>query len=119
MKVAVAVYNNRISPVFDASKNVLVLDIENRHVQARQEEAFSSDSPVYKVFRLSELGVEELICGAVSTDLARLLDKNGIRIIPYTAGDLDEVVAAYLSAKLPSPGLRMPGYVRMEKAEER
>ena len=115
MKVAIAVYNNRISPVFDASKNVLVLDIENQHVGSKQVETFSGDSPVQKVFRLSELGVEELICGAVSTDLAHLLDTHGIKIIPFTAGELEEVLSAYLNHGLPDPKLRMPGYSAMGK----
>ena len=115
MKIAVAVYNNRISPVFDASKNVLVLDIKNRHIDAKQVETFSNDNPEQKVFRLSELGVKELICGAVSTDLARLLDCQGIKLISFTAGNLDEVLSAYLQKGLPDPRLRMPGYSTMEK----
>ena len=110
MKVAVAVYNDRISPVFDASKNVLVLDIKNQQIHTKQMETFPNDSPLEKVFRLSELGVKELICGALSSDLAQLLNMHGIKTIPFTAGDLEEVLAAYMNKGLPHPNLRMPGY---------
>ena len=117
MKIAVSVYNNRISPVFDASKNVLVLDIKNRHIDGKQVENFANDNPEQKVFRLSELGVKELICGAVSTDLARLLDCQGIKLISFTAGNLDEVLSAYLKKGLPNPKLRMPGFSEAQKTE--
>ena len=117
MKIAVAVYNNRISPVFDASKNVLVLDIKNRHIEAKQEETFASGNPEQKVSRLSQLGVKELICGAISTELARLIDREGIKLISYTAGNLDEVLSTYLKKGLPNPKLRMPGYSDAQKKE--
>ena len=55
MRVAVAIWNHRISPVFDVSRKIMVLDIENRAVTAKDIQILSGDDPRYKATRLTEL----------------------------------------------------------------
>jgi predicted Fe-Mo cluster-binding NifX family protein len=109
MRVAFAVWKGRISPVFDVSRQILILSVENGSIAGTHCETFANDDPVYRASRLAELDISTLICGAVSRPLADMLAAQGIQTIPFTAGETDAVIAAYLADALPNPGMSMPG----------
>ncbi|HBX43481.1 MAG TPA: dinitrogenase iron-molybdenum cofactor biosynthesis protein [Deltaproteobacteria bacterium] len=109
MKVALSVWNGRISPVFDVSRRILVLDVHHGVVTGRSEETFEESDPVRKAGKLSELKVRKLICGAISRPLAGLFAAYGIRTIPFVAGDAGEVIEAFLAGALPNRRMAMPG----------
>jgi len=109
MKLGLAVWNGRISPVFDAAKHLLVLEVENGQVVSRLEQGMGTDEPLQKAARLAELGIETLVCGAVSRPLAEMIAARGIRLIPFVAGGTEEVITAFLAGALPSPDMAMPG----------
>lgn len=109
MKVAVAIWNDRISPVFDVSRRVLVLDIENGRVRDRCEYQFANDNPMHKIHMLKEMEIGTLICGAVSRHLFQMVNTSGVITIPFIAGNVDEVIDAFLAGALPNPRLSMPG----------
>ena len=109
MKVALTVWNGRISPVFDVSRKVLILDVAHGAVTGQREEPLEGIDPVQKARKLVEWEVRKLICGAISRPLAGLFATYGIRTIPFIAGDAEEVIKAYLARKLPNPSMAMPG----------
>ena len=109
MKVALATWNGRISPVFDVARQVLMLDVEEGRVVARHEETLPGIEPQAQAGRLAALAPHTLICGAISQPMADLLAAKNIRVIPFTAGAVEEVVAAWLAGALPNPALAMPG----------
>ena len=109
MKVALTTWNGRISPVCDVARQVLMLDIEDGRVLSRHEEPLPGSESRAQVARLSELAPGTLICGAVSHPMSDLLVAAGIRVIPFTAGDVEQVIGAWLVGALPNAGLSMPG----------
>lgn len=109
MKVALSVWKGRISPVFDVSRRILVLDIRRGVVTGRKEETLVEDDPVRKAGQLSEWGVRKLICGAISRPLAGLIAAHGIRMVPFVAGNAEEVIEAFLAGELPNRRMVMPG----------
>jgi predicted Fe-Mo cluster-binding NifX family protein len=109
MKVGMTVWDGRISPVFDAARQMLVFDVQKGHVVSSHEEALPDDQPVRKIESLRSGGVEVLVCGAVSADVSRMISAAGIRVIPYVAGSLGDVLRAFLTGNLPNPALQMPG----------
>jgi len=109
MKLGIAIWNGRVSPVFDTSQRLDVLDVEDGQVRSRQEEEIAADDPGRKAGRLDELGVTTLICGAVSRSLAELLAARGIHVLPFVCGGTEEVLSAFLAGRLPDPSLAMPG----------
>lgn len=109
IRVAIAVWNDRISPVFDVSRDILVLDIENGAVTRRCLEKFPYNNAEHVLSSLTELKVQHLICGAISRPLAEMLSANGIRMISFTSGKIEEVIEAFLAGRLPDPALTMPG----------
>ncbi|MEA2040299.1 MAG: NifB/NifX family molybdenum-iron cluster-binding protein [Thermodesulfobacteriota bacterium] len=109
MKVALTVWENRISPVFDCAQVLLVVDINERTATGRRFEPFQYESPFSRAAKLSDLEIEVLICGAVSDSFANMIETYGIRIIPFVAGAVDEVLDAYLTGAISSSKFKMPG----------
>lgn len=109
MKVAVAIWNDRISPVFDVSRTILILDIAKGVVTGESIARFDNDNPVRKLSAFSQNGIHTLICGAISRPIAEIFINSGIRLIPFVAGNRQEVIDAYLNGSLPCWELCMPG----------
>jgi predicted Fe-Mo cluster-binding NifX family protein len=72
-------------------------------------ELLLDDFPVQKTLRLVELGIETLICGAITRNLNAVIFSYGIQVIPFVAGDLHEVVQAWLRGCLARDSFVMPG----------
>lgn len=109
MKAAFATWNNRIAPVFDAVHQVHIVETEARRITAERSIRFNNDTPVQKVLRLAELGVEILICGAISKPIHGILTAQGIKVVDFVAGDLQQVIQAWLEGTLTDACFAMPG----------
>jgi len=109
MRAAFAVWEGRISPVLDVSREAVILTIDDATVTSRRVECIDAPSPARKVDLLAKLGVDVLVCGAVSEALQRELSGSGMRVIGFVSGELDDVVATFLAGALPSAALSMPG----------
>lgn len=119
MKVAVTIWEGRISPVFDACREVRVLSVEARKITSETLEVFDGNAPEDRIERLNRLGVEVLVCGAISEPLQAMLLERGIDVIGFVAGDADEVVKAFLSRTLPNHSMAMPGCFAKRKRHRR
>jgi predicted Fe-Mo cluster-binding NifX family protein len=108
-RIALTIWNGKISPVFDVSRQLMVLDIEAGDISEEYMEKFASDDPVYRLNKLKALNVQTLICGAVSNYLVEILNSGGIKTISFISGNVSDVIRAYLADNLPNPGLTMPG----------
>ncbi|MCF8108556.1 MAG: hypothetical protein K9J81_06145, partial [Desulfohalobiaceae bacterium] len=64
MKCALTAWGNRISPVYDAARELLVVSIAQQTTRSRHYEAFQPDRPDRLVERLQALKVQSFICGA-------------------------------------------------------
>lgn len=109
MKIAIPVWNGFVSSVFDFAHRLLVVDIENAKVVNRSEVALESQSLPQRTGNLKNLGVDVLICGAISQALANMVTASGIQVLPYVTGDVDNVLQAYLTGQLVQPQFTMPG----------
>jgi predicted Fe-Mo cluster-binding NifX family protein len=109
MRVAIPVWNGRVSPVFDAACTIVLLDIENGQEKARTEVKLAERPLVLRVKLLVEEHVDVLVCGAISQMLAETCAAAGTSVVSWVAGPLDDVVQAFLSGALPSPTYTMPG----------
>jgi predicted Fe-Mo cluster-binding NifX family protein len=115
MRVAIPFRDDRVSPVFDASKRLVVVDVEDGLERSRHQEILQEELPTWRARQLAQIGVNVLICGAISQPLAVMLAASGITVIPWTAGPVDEVLAAYLAGRLPDPRWSMPGCGRRQR----
>lgn len=109
MKVALTVWDGRVSPLFDVSRDALILTVEKGAVVSRRHESIEAPSSALKLERLVSLGVDTLVCGAISEFLRQDLAARGMEVLGFVAGEIEEVVQALVSGTLPCPALSMPG----------
>ena len=113
MKIALPIWNNRISPLFDTACMVLIWSVDGEGVGEREEHDLRGLHPQVRVRRIKELGADILICGAVSNPVAYLVERADIKLIPWVSGPVDEVIKAFRSGQLDRSRYFMPGCGRM------
>ena len=108
-RIAMPSWNGRISPVFDAARELLVVDVEGGRELRRSVQPLREIIIPRRVGRLAELGVNVLICGGISSPLLRMVEGAGIRVLPWMSGDVNEVLHAHLAGSLLDGRFAMPG----------
>jgi predicted Fe-Mo cluster-binding NifX family protein len=109
-KVVLAVWQNRLAPLFDVAQQLLIVEVEAGRIIRRREAGMPDVPASSKAVRLVEMGAQILICGAISESLLAMIMGHGIRVMPFLAGDVAEIEQALLSNSLDSPKLAMPGW---------
>jgi len=107
--VALSVWLGRISPVFDVAKNLLLVSVDGQESVGRELRPIGPLDMPGRARRVSELGVDVLICGAISRPLESLLTAAGVRVLPQTCGPVEEVLKAFLAGRLDDGAFLMPG----------
>lgn len=103
MRVAITIWENRISPVADSAGEILVVDVAGGNIIRRRHERFEDDSLFNHAGKLAELSVTTFICGAISDFYSGLVEGYGIRLIPFANGQVEEVLNGFLSDSLVNP----------------
>lgn len=109
MKTAFAYWDNRIAPVFDTARQIHVVEVQAGQLVSEAQVTLSEDMSVPKALRLVELGVGVLVCGAISRPMYEMVVAYGIQVVPLVAGDLREVIQAWLKGDLGFDAFAMPG----------
>jgi predicted Fe-Mo cluster-binding NifX family protein len=109
MRVAVPVWQGRVSPVFDVAGRVLLVELDGTAERCRREELLGDDAPDRRAGRLAALGVTQLICCAISRPLELLIVARGIEVIPRVCGEVDDVLRAFCTGELSQERFAMPG----------
>lgn len=121
MRVAIPVWEGRVSPVLDVAEHLLVVDVAAQPPFSEvasppgQEISRSLEKvgPLLlpqRAHRFSELGVDVVICGAISRPLADMLLAAGITVFPCIIGEVEDVLNSYLDNGVPDSRFFMPGY---------
>jgi len=119
MRVAIPLWQGRVSPVFDEASRILLVDISGKQEQHRQEESLRTRNPFERAQMLPKLGVDLLICGMISQAQQTALVSAGVRIIPHICGPMEEVIVAFLDGRIERGDLLMPGCGGRKKMRHR
>lgn len=109
MKVAFTVWEDRISPLFDAARELLIADIADGRVTNRRHEPMTSQWPLRVAERLVEQEVTALVCGAISEVPAGIMESAGIKLLAFVAGAVDDVLGTLAKGRPIIPLFSMPG----------
>ena len=109
MRLAVPSFQNRVSPVFDTCQQVLVFEADGDGRMKAVPVDLSRVGSLKRAERLRELDVDVLLCGGITQDQAQRIQAAGIRIVPWLAGDVAEIVEAFRSGQLEQPRFAMRG----------
>ncbi len=108
MRIGLSCWEERIAPVFDTSSWIHIVEIRDGAVVNEAEERLPEDPLLQRTLKLLELGIDVLVCGAISRSMSDLIAAYGIEVIPFMTGSLCEIVQAYLTG-LEKDHFKMPG----------
>lgn len=121
--IAFASWSNRIAPVFDVSRSIHIVETDASKIVGQIQVSLADDEPNLKVARLAEMGVATLVCDAIFRTLQAMMTAYGINVIPFVAGNLQEVIQAWQCGKLSGstvyamPGCQSAGSGRFNSAQ--
>ena len=119
MVVVITIWGNRISPVFDSSKTLLIVEIIENKIVNRSQESFVPDKLNFLEKRLKELNVSTVISGAISEKPAQFIEDSGFVLIPFISGFVDDVVESIQTNEPITPKFLMPGCKCQKRARGR
>jgi predicted Fe-Mo cluster-binding NifX family protein len=108
VKIAIPVWNGRVSPVFDVAKAIRVVDVD----VGRGCVSDGSIHPVElgrPVSTLTALSVDVLVCSAVSPPIEAAVWVSGIEVISDICGSPDDILKALASGDTELSRFRSPG----------
>jgi len=103
MKVAIPLFNNRVSPRFEYAPALLLATIEAGKIIEKKELSLTNYDLFQRVALLKEFGVDTLICGGINNFFNRLLDWRKVQVISPISGDVEEVLSRFLQRNLYPP----------------
>lgn len=109
MKIAVPVWEGKVSPVFDTASRLLILQVENNRETLRSERDMDERNLARRCSRIKTLNLDTLICAAISRYFYRMLVAADIEVIPWISGPVEEVLEAYMHDTLHHSKFLMPG----------
>lgn len=108
MKIALPIWEERLSPVFDTALQLLCVELQEGKEVSRSEWAVPAGAAA-RADHLQRLGVDVLICGAISRPLAEMIVSSGVELVPFISGAAEDVVAAYKNGNVRNAAFCMPG----------
>jgi predicted Fe-Mo cluster-binding NifX family protein len=109
IRIAIPTFHHRVSPVLDTCTRLLIIDYEEQIEVDRREVAFDVYSQSERFEIIKQLTPDAVICCGISDVFDRMLRAAGIRLICGIAGEIKEVLDAFLCNRLDAPCFRMPG----------
>jgi predicted Fe-Mo cluster-binding NifX family protein len=103
MKIAIPLFQNRVSPRFDFAPTLMVATVENNQIVAKEEISLKNYTLSQRSALLRELGIKTLICGAIQGFLTRSLENENVKVIAPVAGEVSNVLGCFLEGKLYPP----------------
>ena len=110
IRIAIPIFRNKVSPVFDSCARVFLVDIEANRETDRKEIYLDALGLTERVTLLLKSGVDTIICGGISDVMERLLMGAQIDLISDITGEIDHVLTAYLEKKLDQAQFHIPGF---------
>ena len=113
-RLGIPIWNNWVSPVFETSSALLIVDFEDKRETARAVVPMERESLGRKMSLLRDIGIDTLICNGVSRRVNDALLDIGLKVIPCRSGPVEEIITAYSSDQLDQPryvvrGMRCKG----------
>lgn len=109
VRFAISVCRGRVAPVFDVSRELIVYEAVDGELRAFAANLSAVGYTSLRASLVKKMGIEVLLCGAVSCVLRAVLVGLEIEVIPFIAGGVDDVLQAYCDGGFDGSGFRMPG----------
>lgn len=108
MRIAIPQFQDRVSPVFESARELVVWDVDADRIEGRRAVSMAEVAPLERPRWLKDQGVDVLLCGALTCPLAAAARSLGIEVVTCLAGSVDEVAAAYVQDGLVGDRFLLP-----------
>ena len=108
-RTAIAAWQGNVATTLDFARTILIVDVVDGRVTARSEIKLAAASPQAIAHRLEKTGARVVICGAISAPLVSAVEAQGIRVIPFVHGDVEEIIHGCLEGTLKDERFLMAG----------
>lgn len=109
MKIAIPLFEARVSPRFEYAPETLIVTVEENRGQGKTETYVLNADPFEKVkfFKAAEVSV--VICGGISKGVENYLLKNAIQVIAWVTGEAQVALDLFLKGRLEYGAMLCPG----------
>jgi predicted Fe-Mo cluster-binding NifX family protein len=113
-RIAIPIFQSRISPVLDTCNDLALVDLSEAGVVQRATVSLKTLTPGERAAVMSRQGVEKIICAGVSGLMIACIVSCGMNVISGISGEVEQVIAAYQQDQLDQDRFRMPGGKKTE-----
>ncbi|MGM0427740.1 MAG: NifB/NifX family molybdenum-iron cluster-binding protein [Thermodesulfobacteriota bacterium] len=99
VKIAVPLFNDRVAPHFGASSTFLLMETDGTTIRRETTWNLPGEGPMDIARRLTDLGVDMLICGGIPWPYKDWLIGKGISVEDNQKGRVREVIEAVFQKK--------------------
>ena len=110
MRIALPIWQDKVSPLFDTASRLLIVETKNKTEVFRFETYLDEVDISRRSQRIQNIGLDVLICGALSRPFAMMLKAGGIDLIAGISGQIEEVLQVFLHNRHFLSQYLMPGY---------
>ena len=100
MKVAIPLFGNRISPRFDFSPEIWLIELKDGEMVNEEKLIIPNLNLSQRLDQLVSLGVNKMICGGIDSFSIGQLGSRGIDVIHNVAGEAGEALGLFIRGVL-------------------
>jgi predicted Fe-Mo cluster-binding NifX family protein len=109
MIIAIPVWENRVSPLFDSSAHLLVVEGDVMKIDKKEIISVESLTLFQRIDLLKKLNIDILFCGGITKPILENIRNKNIKVIPFVCGDANLILDAALRGKDIKSQFSMPG----------
>ena len=100
MRISIAICQNRVCPRFDRAGTLIVIDVRGGREESREFLDISGWPAHGRATRVAQLGVDQLVCGALSSFDEAGFQESPVRLVSRVGGPVDAVIEAIVSGTI-------------------
>ena len=100
MKIAIPIFGNRVSPRFDFSPEMWIIEVEKGVVLREAKFSTVNLNSLQRLDQITSNGVDKVICGGIDDFSRNQLGRKGIAVVQDIIGDADIVFDLFMKGRL-------------------
>jgi predicted Fe-Mo cluster-binding NifX family protein len=117
MKIAIPVWQNHVSPLFDSAAQLLIAETGSKNILKQDIINVESLSLFQRTDLLVKLGVNIFVCGGITRPILDNIRNKNITVIPFVCGNVKDLLTAIIKGKDVKNIFAMPGKSEKENTK--
>ena len=99
-RIAIPRFGESVAPCFEVSATVAIFLVTNGRVTQQMDFVLQSRRELDRVRLLRDQEVDTLICGGVQDRFEDIIRANGIRVVSWVSGNVEDLLDSFLRGEL-------------------